>query len=123
MSYGRSAMVVEDDPSLRQLFKTQLKHMGFEVVCVSDAAKALKFFESGLQLELLLTDVVLPGDMNGQQLSEHVKRTSPHTVTLFTSGYPAAILARMGVAGVEESLLIQKPFRLADLKSALDHAA
>lgn len=119
MSNAPNALVVEDDSHLRQLFSAQLKLIGYNVSCVENASEALKLLEDEQRFALLLTDVVLPGEMNGQELSECVKRQSPNTVALYTSGYPAAILARMGIAALDGEKLIQKPFRLGDLKKAI----
>ena len=117
---GRRVLVVEDEEAVRTWVCEVLRGQGYEVIDARDPGEALARAERGdlPEIDLLLSDVVMPG-MNGFQLHERlVKRFGPLRV-LYISGYSGdAVAAR---AERDESLvLLHKPFSVAKLQSALD---
>jgi PAS domain S-box-containing protein len=109
-----SILVVEDDPDVRTFAVQQLRRMGYTVSEAADGPSALrKIAESG-SIDLLFTDVIMPGGMTGRQLSDRVKETHPEIKVLFTSGYTENSIVHHGRLdpGVQ---LLQKPYRLDQL--------
>jgi CheY-like chemotaxis protein len=102
-------LVVEDDELVRE-YSTGLFHeLGFDTLEARDAASALKIIEGGSRIDLLFTDVGLPGGTNGRQLADEVHRRRPEIKVLFTTGYTRNAIVHNGTLdhGVE---LITKPF-------------
>jgi PAS domain S-box-containing protein len=107
-------MVVEDDAIVRSAVVRVLKANDFEVLEAASGAEALARFEKDdPQLDLLLTDVVMP-NMSGRELADHLTETRPETLVLFMSGYTDEILGSGNVLD-EGTQLIQKPFSPPDL--------
>jgi len=111
---SETILVVEDDPIVRGAVTTQLTSLGYNVIIATNAAEALALIDNCVAFDLLFTDLVMPGTMNGDQLAkEAAKRRSPLKV-LFTSGYTESSVIHHGRLdpGV---LLLAKPYRKADL--------
>jgi PAS domain S-box-containing protein len=114
-------MLVEDDPALRSQVERQLVGLGMTVTAHGDAAAALDALAAGADPDLLLTDVVMPGGMNGLQLADRARRLRPDLRLLFTTGHAdeatlGAILAR------RRDGLLAKPYRRDDLTRAVRRA-
>ena len=108
-----SIMLVEDDADVRELTQQQLRSLGYTVVSVRDASSALALMTKHA-VALLITDVVLPGGMNGKMLAEQALERQPELKVLFISGYTADAIVHQGRLNRGEHLL-QKPFRQRDL--------
>jgi len=111
-------LVVEDNDDVRQLVVQMLGSLGYAVEARSTATDALATLRAGANVDLMLTDVVLAGGMDGRTLAEAAQATMPRLKVLFMSGYTEhAILhqARLG-SGAQ---LLQKPFRKADVAAKL----
>jgi PAS domain S-box-containing protein len=105
---GESILLVEDEDAIRRVAERILTGAGYQVLTASSPALALELLESHPDLDMLLTDVVMPG-MSGRDLAERVKLQYPAIEVLFMSGYPQQIIASRGV--VEQGVaLIEKPF-------------
>jgi signal transduction histidine kinase/CheY-like chemotaxis protein len=120
---NETILVVEDDALVRTYVTAQLHSLGYKTISAANASEALNIVESGAEFDLLFTDVIMPGAMNGRQLAdEAVKRRSPLKV-LFTSGYAEDAVVHHGRLdpGV---LLLAKPYRKIELarmiRAALD---
>jgi CheY-like chemotaxis protein len=107
-------LVAEDDPLVRKYVSTQLTHLGYRVMVAGNGREALALLDNGFEPDLLFTDVIMSGGMNGKQLAEIVVKRRPTTRVLFMSGYTEDAIVHQGRldAGV---LLLPKPFRRADL--------
>ncbi|UYN95360.1 MAG: response regulator [Enhydrobacter sp.] len=115
-------LLVEDDPQVRAAVLLQLQGLGCDVTEANGGAAGIVAMESAERpYDVLLTDVVMPGTIDGRALAEEVGRRWPHTRIVFMSGYPRDAIAADGrlLPGV---LLINKPFRKADLAQILDRA-
>ena len=87
----RRILLVEDEPFVRAATCSILQGAGFEVLPAEDACEAMKVYEEcGQRVDLLMTDMVLPG-RTGQQLGRDVRELSPGVAVLVTSGYGAAV--------------------------------
>lgn len=112
---GKEAiLVVEDDPFVRDHLIEQLRAMGYGVTSAENALDALKIVKSDLSIDLLLTDIIMPGDMTGKQLAAVTRELRPGIKVLFASGYSEDMLVQDG--RLEQGFaLLHKPFRLKDL--------
>jgi PAS domain S-box-containing protein len=111
---SETILVVEDDPTVRQSVTLQLESLGYRSIMAANAAEALSIIDDGAAFDLLFTDLVMPGPMNGNQLAiEAAKRRSSLKV-LFTSGYTEQSVVHHGRLdpGVR---LLAKPYHTADL--------
>ena len=109
-----TVFVVEDDPDLRSLAATLLNSLGYKVLDAGCGSDALEIFERGDHIDLLLTDVILPGGMSGPELVEQVRRKRPDTKILYMSGYTKKTVNATAKVNENEPFL-QKPFRKRDL--------
>ena len=108
-------LVVEDDDQVRDNVVRQLQGLGYVVSQASDGTSGIAAFEAASQpFDLLLTDVVMPGPMNGKQLADEVARRWPSVKIVFMSGYTENAFVRDGRVDVGMRLL-SKPFRKKDL--------
>jgi len=80
-------LIVEDDALVRQYVVTQIASLGYTPLEAANATEALKIIDSGVTVDLLFTDVIIPGPMNGRQLVDEALKRHPSLKTLFTSGY------------------------------------
>jgi len=111
-------LVVEDDALVREYVMTQIGRFGYQTVAASNAAEALAIIDRGERIDLLFTDVMLPGGMNGRQLATEALKRRPALKVLYTSGYTENALVHHGRLdpGV---LLLPKPYVSADLARML----
>ena len=112
---GRKAiLVVEDDNLVRTFVVGQIKSLGYHTLTAVDAAEALAVIDSPDGIDLLFTDMIMPGSMNGRQLADAALQRRPSLKVLFTSGYSNEVIIHHGHldAGV---LLLSKPYRKSDL--------
>ncbi|MGB8920436.1 MAG: PAS domain S-box protein [Pseudomonas sp.] len=107
---GETVVVVEDDPAVRMLVLDLLKELGYLAHEAADASAALPLLESDLRVDLLVTDVGLPG-MNGRQLAEIARQHRPGLKVLFMTGYAQKATERQGF--LEDGMdMVAKPFSL-----------
>jgi PAS domain S-box-containing protein len=115
MAVGREAiLVVEDDALVRSYVITQLRSLGYATEAASDATSALQLIDSGRRFDLLFTDVIMPGGMNGHQLATAVRARRPSIRVLYTSGYTEDVVMHQGRLDPGVALLT-KPYRKVDL--------
>jgi signal transduction histidine kinase len=105
---GETVLIVEDDPAVRVLVSAVLKELGYAFVEASDADTAVPIIESDQRIDLMISDVGLPG-MNGRQLAEIGRQIRPDLKVLFITGYAEHAAVRGGFLdpGMQ---LITKPF-------------
>jgi PAS domain S-box-containing protein len=116
-------LVAEDEAQVRQMSVEALKELGYAVHEAASGEEALRVLDTLDRLDLLFTDIVMPG-MNGRQLAEAVLARSPHVKVLYTTGYARETATRDGApdGGAE---FLPKPFSIGDLaakvRAVLDH--
>ena len=115
---SETILVVEDDAMVRQFLVTQLHGLGYKTLTAADSKAALAHVDSGAPFDLLFTDVIMPGGMNGRELADQVAKRRPEVKILFTSGYTEDAIIHHGRLdpGV---LLLAKPYRKSDLARML----
>jgi CheY-like chemotaxis protein len=118
---GETVLVVEDNAALRRVVTRQLGELGYRVLAAENAMTGLRMMEEQ-SVDLLLTDVVMPGGINGRELARRARRRWPQIKVVFTSGFSEARLS--GDAGPLSSCtpLLNKPYRKEDLASAVREA-
>jgi len=114
-------LVVEDDPRVRELAVEMLQNLGYRVIGVPDAVSGRAVLERGDKIDLVLSDVVLPGGVSGPALVQEMMRQHPALKVVFMSGYPAEAAMRNGFVG-SDKILLNKPFRRHQLATALREA-
>jgi signal transduction histidine kinase len=109
-----SILIVEDDALVREYVVTQIRRFGYRTLAASNAAEALAVMDGPERIDLLFTDVIIPGGMNGRQLATEALRRRPGLKVLYTSGYTENAIVHHGRldAGV---LLLPKPYISSDL--------
>ncbi|MEH2544612.1 PAS domain S-box-containing protein [Bradyrhizobium sp. AZCC 2262] len=107
-------LVVEDDMLVRRYVMTQIQSLGYSTLEAANASDALRFIDEVPGIDLLFTDVIMPGIMNGRQLVDEALKRRPGLKTLFTSGYTENAIVHHGRldSGV---LLLAKPYRKSEL--------
>ncbi len=110
---GETVLVVEDEPVVRGLILEVLAELGYRALEAVDGPSGLKVLESKQRIDLLVTDVGLPG-LNGRQLADHARLVRPDLKVLFITGYAeqAAMASGFLVPGME---MVTKPFAIEDL--------
>jgi signal transduction histidine kinase len=109
-----SILIVEDDALVREYVVAQISRLGYDTLAASNGAEALAIVDGPERIDLLFTDVIMPGSMNGRQLAIEAQKRRPGLKILFTSGYTENAIVHHGRldAGV---LLLPKPYLSADL--------
>jgi CheY-like chemotaxis protein len=107
-------LIVEDDPLVRDYVNTQVRSLGYAPLSAANAEQALDIIRGAAAIDLLFTDVIMPGSMNGRQLVEEARKLRSDLKVLYTSGYTDNAIVHHGRldSGV---LLLEKPYRKADL--------
>jgi CheY-like chemotaxis protein len=116
-------LVVEDDPTVLTLTLDVLTGLGYDVTSATNAAEALEVLQSGAPIDLLFTDVVMPGGVSGVGLARTARELRPNLPVLLTSGF----IGEGAVDGDVEFPLIDKPYETAQvaakLRNLIDHRA
>jgi CheY-like chemotaxis protein len=111
-------LLVEDDDLVRLHVADQLQALGYQVIAVANARAALQILQGEQAIDLLFTDVVMPGGMDGRQLAEAVHQLRPDLRVLFTSGYSENAISHQGKLqpGLQ---LLGKPYSRQELAAKL----
>jgi CheY-like chemotaxis protein len=114
VSGDESILIVEDDALVREYVVTQISRLGYDTLAANNAAEALAIINGPERIDLLFTDVIMPGGMNGRQLAIEAQTLRPGLKFLYTSGYTENAIVHHGRldAGV---LLLPKPYLSSDL--------
>jgi signal transduction histidine kinase len=109
-----SILIVEDDTLVREYVVTQISRFGYHTLAAGNAAEGLAIIDGSERIDLLFTDVIIPGGMNGRQLATEALKRRPGLKILYTSGYTENAIVHHGRldAGV---LLLPKPYLSSDL--------
>ena len=111
-------LVVEDDPDMRVSSVTAVESCGYRATAAEDGSSALAALEANPDIEILFSDVILPGGLNGVKLAEEAVRRRPDLRVLLTSGYSGDALARKESSDFSWDIL-KKPYRFAELRDML----
>jgi CheY-like chemotaxis protein len=115
---GETVLVVDDEPAVRMLITETLTDLGYTALEASDANSGLKVLQSNVRIDLLITDVGLPGGMNGRQMADAARGTRRKLKVLFITGY--AENAAVGNGHLEPGMhVLSKPFAMDKLASRI----
>ena len=117
-SAGGTILLVDDEEHLLDIASAYLDRIGYQSLLAKDAADALRLLAHHDNIDLMVTDIIMPGEMNGIELGQRVLQLRPAIKIVFTSGYPADALTQKNFT-LGDSVLLHKPYRLADLGAAI----
>ncbi len=109
------ALLVEDDADVAALTGQMLEELGWQVIRATSGEEAINILLDGVDIDLVFSDVMMPGGINGVELAARVRSERPHLPVLLASGYAAPVAKQAAAAGI---VLLTKPFAL----DALEHA-
>jgi nitrogen-specific signal transduction histidine kinase len=115
---GETILLVEDAPSVRQAVQRLLRDLGYHVLTAAGPAEAIAFIESDCRIDLLFTDIVLPGALGGDELAIVARQLRPGIRVLYTTGYSELRPPELDDGGPPPGL-IPKPYTSADLARRL----
>lgn len=121
---GERVLVVEDEFLLRMMMTEYLEELNFQVIPALSGDEALEILDAGHEVDLLLTDIVMPGRVDGFELASRVRKRFPNIPVIYTSGYIS--LSANDLGGVKAPLLIKPtaPYELAEVVAfSLNQAA
>ncbi|MFC6050997.1 response regulator, partial [Methylobacterium hispanicum] len=107
-------LIVDDREDVAELARTILRDFGYTTLMAANGRQALEILEGGERIDLLFSDLIMPGGMNGVALAREARRRQPRLKVLLTTGYAEASLERTDIGGSEFDLL-NKPYRRTDL--------
>jgi CheY-like chemotaxis protein len=110
---GETILVVEDNPEVKLVAVTLLEQLNYRTVAVDDANAALNVLGTGTPIDLVFTDIMLPGDLDGVALAQAIGKKYPRIPVLLTSGYAKAMAGRHGLP------ILRKPYQLGALAEAI----
>lgn len=116
-----SVLVVEDDPELRDLAAELLDYLGYHTRVAASGEAALMILKAERGIDLIFTDLVMPGRLDGLALAEEARRLDPAIKIVFTSGYAGHAALRQRRPGRHE-VFVHKPYRASDLAAAIERA-
>jgi CheY-like chemotaxis protein len=111
-------LAVDDDPAVRATVVMQLERLGYAVLQADGAQAALQIIAGPARIDLLFTDVVMPGGPDGKELATLARRLRPGLPVLFTSGFPGTSQDD-GIRFDAHDVLLSKPYRRQDLARAV----
>ncbi|WP_441931209.1 response regulator [Neorhizobium galegae] len=111
-----SVLLVEDDDEVAALVSEMLEDLGFQVVRAATAAAALGALANGRRVDLVFSDIMMPGGMNGVELAKEIRARRMDLPILLTSGYSEVAKQAAEAQGIR---ILRKPYQLAELSEAL----
>lgn len=114
---GALVLLVEDDPNVRRVVRTQLLELGYPVLEAENGTQAAEILHQVQDITTLLTDIIMPGSMNGRELARHAIHTRPDLHVVLMSGYEEQ--AALNETDQPHLFLLSKPFTKRELSRAL----
>jgi CheY-like chemotaxis protein len=122
LSKREVVLVVDDDPMVRKSVVAQINSLGYSVIEASSPAEALDVIARDEPLDLVFSDIVMPGSIDGIELARLVRERRPDLKVLLTSGYPDLKAARSAEDSYVQWDILKKPYRRPELKQAVENA-
>jgi CheY-like chemotaxis protein len=122
---GEVVLVVEDDAEVLEIAIRTLRQLGYRTLTAHHARDALDMLRTEERIDILFSDVIMPGGMNGAQLALEARRLRPDLKVLLTSGYTAdALTGQLGVDKIPAGIpFLRKPYRNEDLAARIGQVA
>jgi CheY-like chemotaxis protein len=115
---GETVLIVDDEPTVRMLVVDVLRDLGYAVMEAADGIEGLKVLRSSARIDLVITDVGLPGGMNGRQMADAGRAIRPGLKTLFITGYAETAVIGGEALGPGMQVLT-KPFAVDTLAARI----
>ncbi len=114
---GGMVLIVEDEAGVRDIAAQLFSDMGFTTLMMGDGPSALEILRSNREIELLFSDIVMPGGMTGLELAQQARALRPDLKVVLASGYPMKTLLADNTD--DNIVFVKKPYRIADLLKVL----
>jgi CheY-like chemotaxis protein len=115
---GGTVLVVDDELDLLDVATVYLNDLGYEALQAQDGAAALELVERRSDIVLILTDIIMPGGMNGVELADKVHRLKPAIKIIYSSGFPAGALEERSML-LAEGPLLRKPYQFSEFRDTI----
>ncbi|MFV0296441.1 MAG: response regulator, partial [Hyphomicrobiaceae bacterium] len=119
---GETVLVVEDNGPVREITCQRLGELGYQVIEAENAPSALEIIESGTPVDIVFSDIFMPGGMSGHQLAVEVRRRWPRIATLLTSGFADGLFRGRYESGATSIPPLSKPYSRGELARAIRRA-
>ncbi|MBR0826085.1 PAS domain S-box protein [Bradyrhizobium manausense] len=116
-----TVLIAEDDPFVRSSVILRVEALGYRVIAAVNGSEALHLLRTNADIDLLFTDIIMPGGMSGWDLGDQARQIRPGLPVVFSSGYPLETLVDQGRAHAQ-SIVLTKPYRTAELAKRLREA-
>ena len=117
---ARRILVVEDDQNVRELVVAVLEGFGYATITAESGPAALTLLDTGMAVDVVLSDVLMPGGMSGFQLAQEIRRRLPRLAIVLTSGMTA--FSGAAEDAMFDLPILRKPYRCSDLSQAIEAA-
>ncbi|MEX0371066.1 MAG: response regulator, partial [Tateyamaria sp.] len=115
---GQVVLVVEDNPRVRKLSIERIRDLGYATEEAADGDTAYALLASGVHVDIVFSDLVMPGTLNGYDLAAKVRQTYPDIKILLTSGYASDVITdKLGGSAIYR--ILHKPYRQSELAERL----
>jgi PAS domain S-box-containing protein len=118
---GSTVLVVDDEVELLEIAHAYLTEMGYSALRADNAASALRTVAQYKKIDLLITDIVMPGGMNGVELAEKARQLNPLLRVVYSSGFPADALAERNGTRID-GLMLRKPYQRTEFTTIIQRA-
>jgi PAS domain S-box-containing protein len=115
---GGTVLVVDDEVELLEIAHEYLTEMGYSALRANNAASALKTIAEDGEIDLMITDIIMPGGMNGVELAEKARLLSPRLKVIYSSGFPADALVERNGTKVDDPML-RKPYQRSEFAAII----
>jgi len=116
-SNGQTVLVVDDSADVAEVTSSLFEHLGYDTIYRESAEAALELLEDGTKIDLVFSDIVMPGDMNGLALAQEITNRYPQLPVLLTSGY-----SDVAQTAASQFRILRKPFQVHALEKAIREA-
>ncbi|BDU16494.1 ATP-binding protein [Lysobacter auxotrophicus] len=118
MTPERCVLLVEDDVEVASLVEQMLRGIGYDVIHATSATAALGALANGRRVDLVFSDIMMPGGTNGIALAKQIRTRRPALPVLLTSGFSEAMRGEAEALGIS---ILRKPYGLSELRAAIEH--
>lgn len=115
-----TVLVVDDEADLLRIAAAYLSEMGLASLLAEDGASALETVQREMTIDLMITDIVMPGGISGVELAQRVHEMRPHIKIMYSSGFPADALAEKRIS-LANGPLLHKPYQRSEFQKIVRH--